>query len=93
MEGTPFNVQQYLRLRKEIMLRKPFFISYKEYLVSYFQNYLFCCFKKINTERLIQRRKLFLKAQKKLIKSFDGVKLIKSIRKFNIMKSIMLEKR
>ena len=40
----------------------------------------------------MKKKKLFDKAQQKLTKAFDGVKLIKHIQKSNIMKSVMLEK-
>lgn len=93
MKGTPFDVFQYIRLRKEIILRKPFYITYKDYILSYMQCFLLFCYNKGEIKRLKKRRELFEKAQFKLVKAFDGVKLIKQIQKFNIIKSVMLEKR
>jgi len=52
-----------------------------------------CCFKNQEKVRLQKRDKLFSNAQAKISKAFDAVKLVKQIQKFNIMKSVILEKR
>jgi hypothetical protein len=92
MNGTDFSIPQYLRLRREIILRKPFFISFKEYILSYFV-WALPCIHRGEKKRLTKRRILFEKAQGKLRKQYDGVKLIKKIQKFNIIKSVVLERR
>lgn len=46
MDGTPFDVPEYLRLRKEIILRKPFYITYTDYLLSKLRCLLIFCFSK-----------------------------------------------
>ena len=50
--GTQFSVPEYLNIRKDLFMRKPFYLSLKEYLIGRFY-FILCCFKFTKEEALI----------------------------------------
>ena len=85
--GTNFNVPEYLKIRRDLVMRRPFFVSLKDYLMGKL-SYLLVCLK-IEKEEIVlyqKRQKLFDKASKKLLREFDALKLLKQIKKLQIVK-------
>lgn len=78
MIGTNFNVPEYLKIRRDLVMRRPFYVSLKDYLIGKFGFLLFCCrIEKGEIQLYKERKKLFDKASKKLLKEFDALKLLK----------------
>jgi len=85
--STQFSVPEYLNIRRELFMRRPFFISLKDYLKGKF-SYLLCCCNYTQEEARMYRyrQRLFNKASKRLTREFDAIKLLKRIKKLNIVK-------
>jgi len=91
--GTNFNVPEYLRLRREIITRIPFYYSLKDNCLSK----MFCClrlcrYSTSERQHMKERSQWFKRARNNLATEFDVLKLLKRIKKFNIVKKVMLRK-
>lgn len=83
LKGTMYDITSYLKLRKEIVMRKPFKFTYWENCQA-----SCCC-----NQKMVERRALFKRATRKLHQELDIVKLIKKLRKLSILKAVLMESR
>jgi hypothetical protein len=74
-------------------MRRPFFVSLKDYLIGRFSCLLLCL--RLEKDEVLlyrNRRRLFDTASKRLLREFDALKLLKQIKKLQVVKQVMMRR-
>lgn len=91
-KGQRLDYDHYLSLRRRLVSRQPLRVSYYEYIMGAFAPYI-CCMREESKKYYENRRATFDRAMRHLDQRFDGVRLARSIRQLDVIKSIILDKK